>query len=239
MDRFLFHVRTAMTAGRRATPTAQDFIHALAHTSPSSAALLPHVQLDLPAEITQPPLAANPPDILSVPQMDSILGDDLSGAAEAQRRVWIPRHLPALPSRHAWQETPVFSTRETDALKIREKATEGGVQAEKSLRRLAKAEKAGVTRLQEHIRKCPRLEKSTSLWEKAMGVIKEDDETTKRREEEGGSMSFGFGLDSTQDKSNPKTREIMEDNLDTEDGARVNWETRYWRRNAAAAAFRA
>ncbi|KAL9053230.1 MAG: hypothetical protein Q9162_004897 [Coniocarpon cinnabarinum] len=70
------------------------------------------------------------------------LSKQLGGMADQARRRWIPRHLPAFPPPHTYKSTPIpLSTREVDARKVRERATEEGVLAERALRKLVGARK--------------------------------------------------------------------------------------------------
>jgi len=70
-----------------------------------------------------------------------MLGLELSDS-NAHSRPYIPPHFPALPSRHAWISTPVYTQREKDGRKIRERATQEGILAEQALRKLTAVNKA-------------------------------------------------------------------------------------------------
>lgn len=67
------------------------------------------------------------------------LGPHLSGEVDRAQCRHIPKHLPQFPSRHTYRYTPVFTEREQDPRKIRERATEDGRHGEDALRKLARA----------------------------------------------------------------------------------------------------
>lgn len=131
-----------MSAGRRTTPTAQDFISALSLTPNTSQALLlkPQLRVPLPGDVSFP--------VIDPPELDLDQPHDFSALLEqtAVRHApsYIPVHFPRLPPEHAWKQTAVYPEREHDARRIRERATEEGILAEQALRRLAAAAKTGA-----------------------------------------------------------------------------------------------
>jgi hypothetical protein len=153
-----------MILSGRTSPTPHDFILALKEFGLSSSNLQAHLELYSVPAVTQPPV---PVDLLTEVQpskLDTVLGPDLvlsfstsgSSKSNAQRRTFakfIPKHLPELPSLHTWQSTNLWTNErdgkreegELDARKIREKATEEGVLAERALRRLLLASKKSVS----------------------------------------------------------------------------------------------
>lgn len=142
MLHLLADVRASMQTHRRPVPTAQDFRMALAHmpNTRSASLLAPQLELSLPEAVSYPSIPQ--PDAPPAPAPDfSTLLQPLLADAQPQ---YIPSHFPKLPPQHAWKETPVFPTREKDARKMREKATEEGMLAEQALRKLAAAAKAGA-----------------------------------------------------------------------------------------------
>lgn len=138
----LSHVRTSAQAHRRPAPTAQDFRMALAimPNTRTASHLEPQLEVSLPEGIAYPsiPEPALPPP--PAPDFSELLHPLL---AERPPQ-YIPKHFPQLPSQHAWKATPVYPSRERDARKMREKATEEGMMAEQALRKLAEASNKGA-----------------------------------------------------------------------------------------------
>ncbi|KAL8795903.1 MAG: hypothetical protein Q9182_007465 [Xanthomendoza sp. 2 TL-2023] len=135
---FLADVRQSMLSCRRILSIPPDFLQAL-HTH----------QLSLRALVTHldPPVARRKArTILSYePQQEEqhynhdFLGATLNGGADERIRPYVPRHFPSLPSKHTYQATAEFPSREEDPRKIRERATEEGRLGEEALRRLVSA----------------------------------------------------------------------------------------------------
>lgn len=142
MLHLLADVRSSMQTHRRPVPTAQDFRMALAQmpNTQSASLLTPQLELSLPEDVSYPYIPQPAPPPAPAPDFSALLQPLL---ADAQPQ-YIPSHFPKLPPGHAWKETPVFPTREKDARKMREKATEEGMMAEQALRKLAAAAKAGA-----------------------------------------------------------------------------------------------
>ncbi|KAK6441224.1 hypothetical protein LTR95_002553 [Oleoguttula sp. CCFEE 5521] len=141
MFSILNDVREGMQSQRRTTPTATDFTWALSRmggtTSPDQ--LQDYMRSALPEAISYPPIL----DPLHAPAPAPDFSSLLQPLIE-ESPAYVPSHFPSLPSRHAWKATPVFASRETDARKMREKATEEGMLAEGALRKLAAAAKASA-----------------------------------------------------------------------------------------------
>ncbi|RAL09091.1 TBP-associated factor 8 family protein [Aspergillus homomorphus CBS 101889] len=132
------YVRQSMLSSRRTQPIPHDFDDALKRHSVSLTDLLPHIPRHPKLEPT-PTLQPSPP-----PEEDSFktlpsLGPQLSGENDRVRSSHIPKHFPAFPSKHTYRHTPVFTEREQDARRIRERATEDGRHGEEALRKLARA----------------------------------------------------------------------------------------------------
>lgn len=138
MLKFASHVRQSMLACRRVQPIPHDFEHALRRSAVSVD--------DLPAYLTAPPAVEPAPALLPSPPPDEdpfaglpFLDATLSGEEDRARSAYIPKHFPAFPSRHTYRHTPVFTQREHDPRRIRERATEDGRLGEEALRKLARA----------------------------------------------------------------------------------------------------
>lgn len=144
MLQFLHYVQTSMSANRRANPTAQDFASALAlMPNASSASLLKaQVKMRLPHGVSNPSIGEPDPPPAPAADFSNLLQPLMTTGVPA----YIPKHFPQLPPQHAWKQTPVFPQRENDAHKMRERATEEGIQAELALRKLAAAAKSGVVK---------------------------------------------------------------------------------------------
>lgn len=142
MLELLHYVRTAMHGSRRTRPSATDFEMALSlmPNSSSTSYLTSQVKLSIPEEISCPAMSLRGPPPTSPPDLSGLL----QPLVEKRPRAYIPAHFPILPPRHAWMSTPVYSERERDPRKMREKATEEGMMAEQALRKLATAAKAGA-----------------------------------------------------------------------------------------------
>jgi len=120
-------------AQRRTKPTVLDFEEMLLQKNISLAGLegeLNRVPSKTPA-ISLPPPAPSPP---SDPDLTELLGPELDGSVDQRCRIY--DHLPAFPSLHTYQSTPVFAERPTDPRMIREKATAEARLAETALRKL-------------------------------------------------------------------------------------------------------
>ncbi|EFE32538.1 bromodomain associated domain protein [Trichophyton benhamiae CBS 112371] len=104
-------------------------------TTPSSKPSLP----------TPPPEGADDEDKPIPARNYAFLGPELnSGVGDLKKASYIPKNFPSFPSKHTYQETPVFATkREINPEKIRERATEEGRLGEEALRKLTRAAREG------------------------------------------------------------------------------------------------
>lgn len=232
VDEFMLHflsdVRISMEHARRTAPTPTDFARALARSGYTSSDLEPQIQLPIPPAVVLPPVPAAPPAEEPPPQLEQVLGAELSGAGEKNSRAYIPPHFPAFPSKHTWQSTPVYSSRETDPRKIRERATQEGILAEQALRKLMAAKGTGATRKRaaaekkrgagEGKRTGPH---SREMWEEAMRDVIHEDEMNR------GDVFMG-GLEEEGEGGRPNDFVV-----DT--GLLVNYDKKYWRKGAQAA----
>ncbi|KAF2812392.1 uncharacterized protein BDZ99DRAFT_518238 [Mytilinidion resinicola] len=226
MLHFLRTVKQSMNASRRNDAIPQDFIHALTRQGITPADLVAHLDQPFPAAIVQPPIPAPEPQEPAPPDLEGMLGPELSGATEKQARKWIPKHLPNFPSKHTYKSTPVFSERIKDPGKIRERAIQEGVLAEKALRKLMAAEKLGAQKKGAKRRQGTQRQRSDELWLEAMKVLQEDEDNAARNtlNEEFDDFS---GVRETQFESQKSTREEMFE------GMQVNYDKKFWRKAAA------
>ncbi|KAL8680893.1 MAG: hypothetical protein Q9186_002958 [Xanthomendoza sp. 1 TL-2023] len=135
---FLADVQQSMHSCRRIQSIAPDFLQALHTHQLSLRALVPHLD---------PPVARRKAwtTLSYEPQQEEqqcnhhFLGATLNGGPNEQSKFYVPRHFPTLPSKHTYQATAEFPSREEDPRKIRECAAEEGRLAEEALRRLVSA----------------------------------------------------------------------------------------------------
>ena len=187
MRTFTDHVRNAMESGRRTTTIPRDWVHALKEVGYESSSTIAR-NLDcgeIPPSLLQPQIAPVEPPSPPPANLEDLLGPELSGRADKDSKDYIPKHFPSFPSKHTWQATPVFTSRENDPRKIRERAAEEGMVAEQSLQKLMAAQKAGLqgdkARRQ---RRSKRMKKSDALWQAAMNdIIAEEDEWAERAQQ--------------------------------------------------------
>ena len=180
MSNFTDQIRMSMSGARRTVPLPHDFVYALNSVGLTGSGVLePHLDTgDVPTSLLQPtfppPKPADPPP----PNLEGMLGPELSGRAEKENRKYIPAHFPAFPPKHTWKSTPVYAKREIDPHAIREKAAKEGIEAEKSLRKLMESKKEG-----ERVRKAARAQskrspiavKRETLWKTALKEALEEE----------------------------------------------------------------
>jgi transcription initiation factor TFIID subunit 8 len=202
MAHFLAFVRQSMLSSRRTQPIPQDFIHALEHHQLTLRSLLPH--LDPPVEPSKslPKLIAEP-----APEPEAgdshVIGRIFADTSTQTNFTFVPRHFPHLPSRHTFKALPVFTNRETDARKIREKATEEGRRGEEALRKLVGATTSKVATSQIPISiRASRMEskkRGMVLWQQAMeSCSKSNDGTVNTPLVEEHAMSMTLVVNSEQ-----------------------------------------
>ena len=161
MDSYFTHltrrVALSMRSSRRIKPIPHDFQYALGSSNVSLNSLLPDVKpaaqkrppsIKAVRQTTQPPLFPRAPASSTACEFDfsavAVLAAELGGTADKDHRQYIPKHFPPFPPPHTYKATAVpVSERESDARKIRERATQEGVLAERALRKLVKARKTG------------------------------------------------------------------------------------------------
>ena len=236
MNNLLAHVRISMNSSRRTSTVAHDWVHALTQTGlRGSAVLEQHFDIgNIPPALVQPhfepPVASEAPP----PNTESLLGPALSGKADKDTRAYIPKHFPAFPSKHTYKATPVFTDRENDPRKIREKATEEGVLAEQSLRKLMAAQKAGIQKQNAGKRKrSKRMKMSDQLWQEAMTDLLAEEVEREKEEEQRQARMDEDDMDEWEQPLEPRIRQPVADrNLSLEEGVHINYEQRFWRKSA-------
>ncbi|KAL8805037.1 MAG: hypothetical protein Q9223_005436 [Gallowayella weberi] len=138
MHDFLADVRQSMLSCRRITSIPPDFLQALHTHQLSLRALVAHLDPPVPRRKRRTALSYEPQQEEQHYNHD-FLGATLNGGADERSRSYVPRHFPSLPSKHTYQATAEYPSREEDPRKIRERATEEGRLGEEALRRLVSA----------------------------------------------------------------------------------------------------
>ena len=113
-----------MNSCRRHQPLPQDFTNALAQFSLTPSSLGSELSIPAPPAVFQTRIYPPSPERSPPPDLEPILGHDLSGAVDKSRRAYVPEHFPSFPGQHAYKDTAMFVERETDARKIRELTTQ-------------------------------------------------------------------------------------------------------------------
>ncbi|KAL4809903.1 transcription factor TFIID complex subunit 8 C-term-domain-containing protein [Aspergillus unguis] len=137
--RLASHVRASMLSSRRLQPIPHDFEFALKRHRLPVDSLVPHLQPPPKAEIVPTQLPSPPPEEDDDFKILPSLEPTLSGEDDRARSSYIPRHFPEFPSKHTYRHTPVFTEREQDPRRIRERAADDGRHGEEALRKLARA----------------------------------------------------------------------------------------------------
>ena len=246
MTKFLTNVRKSMTSARRTETVAHDWIYALSNAGiKGSGVLEPHFDTgEIPSCILQPqfdPPAPPEPQPIST---DALLGPELSGKTDKEARAYIPKHFPPFPSKNTYKATPVFTKRENDPRKIREMATEEGILAEQSLRKLMAAQKAGIQKQTAGKRKrSKRMKESDALWQDAMtDMLHEEkerelsDARQRQREQDAAWMSDEDEANAyLGERDNLQPIINVDRNVNLEEGVHVNYDQRFWRKSARGA----
>ncbi|KAF2477163.1 uncharacterized protein BDR25DRAFT_300187 [Lindgomyces ingoldianus] len=225
MTDFLARVRKSMASARRTSTIPHDWIYALTSLDITrSSTLALHLDSgELPPPFLQPGFAPPEPAEPPPPDLEGLIGPELSGKAEKETRKWIPKHFPPFPSKHTWKATPVFTERENDPRKIREKATEEGIQAEQSLRKLMAAQKAGLQKKSAtEQRRATTRKKSDALWQDAMKSLLEEEE----------KRDAAYREDEDEDCIGLEMRPRPRNEVNLEEGVHANYDQRYWRKAA-------
>lgn len=243
---FLADVKTSMHASRRTTALPIDFTYALSALSLTSGDLEPHTTLPFPPSLSAPLIAPprpaeGPPQPYIAPMLGEELNTPAISGSEVKESSYIPAHFPPLPSRHAYLQTSTFTSRESDARKIRERATEEGILAEQALRKLTGARVRGAERgiRGAAVVKAKGREESwrealgDMLQEEGIGAAPAPQDSAMAGLGFGESMTSAFGMDGAGDAKG-KDADPLEA-LVKGGGLSVNHDRGHWRRGAAGA----
>ncbi|KAF2024955.1 hypothetical protein EK21DRAFT_104319 [Setomelanomma holmii] len=240
MSNFLAQVRKSMSSARRTDTVPHDWVYALASSGlKGSEPLEQHLDTgDVPKTLLQPYFEPPAPPEAPPPDTETLLGPELSGKADKETRSYIPAHFPPFPSKHTYTATPVFTKRENDPRKIREKATEEGILAEQSLRKLMAAQKAGIQK--QNVgkrRRSRRMKESDRLWQDAMTELLADEKQNDRDEEQwlAREAEEEADWDAVLDSRARITKVSVDRKVNLEEGVHVNYEQQYWRKAARGA----
>ncbi|KAF2757658.1 hypothetical protein EJ05DRAFT_501185 [Pseudovirgaria hyperparasitica] len=240
MLHFCGHIRQSMLSARRTQALPSDFVAALSRENLEPHDLLPQLRHNIPPSITLPQLPPPLPAEESPPDLEAVLGPELSGAAEKAKRIYIPKHFPSFPDTSTWKASELKVLRETDPQKLRDKANEEGIQAERGLRELMAVTKTAKKKRTKSIRVLER----ERIWEDTLAAVKEEDENRVNErdkakvQEEEMNFSFEFSFDGASDPkpeppppAPPKQKESS-DELKLSGPVMVNYESKYWRKSA-------
>ena len=259
LTRLAHLTQLAMTASRRTKVQPQDIQYALRYSNIPLNTLLPEL-LEPAAQkgppkpstiyrTTQPPLFPRAPTSSTTTHFafpgSSELSRELGGVSDKESRKWIPRHFPAFPPPHTYKSTAApLSEREMDARKVRERATEEGVLAERALRKLVGARKKMESRASG--------QPGTSA-SGITGALKDGGGTGAGRKRLGDEDVFKEAMDAVLVEDKETGRESLQhedevlffdaskedppppEDADGEDmafGAVVNWDRAHWRSGA-------
>ncbi|KAG9246880.1 hypothetical protein BJ878DRAFT_247085 [Calycina marina] len=145
--KFLAGITLYILNSRRERPTPLDFYYGLQDFDIPIDSLKPHLKLPIPKENTLIQLEPSPLELFGLPykghkeerrkaeEIRILLGPELDGRPEKEKRKYIPEKFIPFPSRHTFQATPRDDTRETDTRKIREMAAKEARAGEEALRK--------------------------------------------------------------------------------------------------------
>ena len=140
MAHFLATVRQSMLSCRRTQTLPQDYLRALDAHQLTLRALLPHLDPPIsPSKSQRLVVRDQAEDSDAGSKQFSLPSTSLGETHEDKYKYRVPSFLPPFPSKHTYKATPEFPTREQDARKIRERATEEGRLGEEALRKLVGA----------------------------------------------------------------------------------------------------
>ncbi|KAJ5692755.1 hypothetical protein N7462_002178 [Penicillium macrosclerotiorum] len=236
-EEYLLHiskyVRQSMLSSRRLQPIPQDFEYALGHHRITPDDLRPYLK--------SPQTVASIPTLLPSPPPEDAIArklpflNALKGEESVTNRSYVPKHFPDFPSKHTYSATAVFTERDSDPRKIRERAAEDGRHGEEALRKLASAAfRDNPTSSSGRDKKLwgRRAESMESMFEKTVkGLTKklQKDPLAPMSAVMGSAMEIDSGLLAEGDL---KARSKVSWNLEM--GPIVNCERDFWRRTTAA-----
>ncbi|PNS19069.1 Transcription initiation factor TFIID subunit 8 [Sphaceloma murrayae] len=221
MTEFLEDTCMSMLAARRNAPIPTDFVYALARGGITPSQLEDHMALPMPKELSCPVIPPPAPEEAPPIDLKPVLGNSLCEPAQVAYPQ-IPTHFPPLPSKHAWSHSAYVPPRETDPRKIRERATQEGIVAEKSLRKLAQAASNPRSRTQRTASKAEK--EKQGLWQEALACLMADQSQGTQDGMDGDLVM----VDGTNEGKASKTAE-----MDDRAAMVVNYDRAYWRKGVS------
>ncbi|TKX20678.1 hypothetical protein C1H76_7064 [Elsinoe australis] len=220
---FLEHACISMLSARRNAPTPQDFTFALSQAGVTPSQLEEHLQLPIPHELSCPIIPPPAPEEQPPIDLKPVLGSDL---CEPPQKVYpqIPVHFPPLPSKHAWRHTPHIAAREKDPRKLRERATQEGILAERSLRKLAQAASKPGSRAQRISSKAE--QEKEFLWKDAVACLMADQSQSTQND---GDIDIMMTDGANESKAKVKAEIEQEDRA----AMVVNYDRAHWRKGVS------
>lgn len=226
-----------MVSSRRLQPIPHDFEHALKRVRISPDDLRPYLKTTKPVAPV-PTLLPSPPPEDEVARKLPFL-NALKGEEGRSNRSYVPKCFPDFPSMHTYSTTAVFTERDSDPRKIRERAAENGRHGEEALRKLASAAFRDIpTTSSSKDKKLwgRRMESMETMFEKTVkGLTKKLQKDQLASAPTGAAMGSAMEIDSVRaPDGDVKARSKVLWNQEM--GPIVNCERDLWRRMTAASA---
>lgn len=231
MLRLATFVRQSMLASRRLQPIPHDFEYALKRGRLSPDDLRPYLNKQRSVAPTPTLLPSPPPEdevVRKLPFLNSLRGDE-----GETNRSYVPKNFPDFPSKHTYSTTAVFTERDQDPRKIRERAAEDGRHGEEALRKITSAAFRDNPTLSSGRDKRlwgRRMESMESMFEKTVkGLAKKLQKDPLAPAPLGAALGSAMDIDSLPtDGDTTKSRSKASWNLEM--GPIVNCERDFWRR---------
>lgn len=226
-----------MLSSRRLQPIPHDFEHALKRVRISPDDLRPYLKTTKPVAPV-PTLLPSPPPEDEVARKLPFL-NALKVEEGRTNRSYVPKHFPDFPSKHTYSATAVFTERDSDPRKVRERAAEDGRHGEEALRKLASAAfRDNPTTSSSKDKKLwgRRMESMESMFEKTVkGLAKRLQKDQLASAPTGATVSSAMEIDSGLPAgADVKARTKVPWNLEM--GPIVNCERDLWRGTTTASA---
>lgn len=226
-----------MVSSRRLQPIPHDFEHALKRVRISPDDLSPYLQTTKPVAPTPTLLPSPPPEdelARKLPFLNALKGEE-----GRTNRSYVPQGFPDFPSKHTYSTTAVFTERDSDPRKIRERAAENGRHGEEALRKLASAAFRDIPTTSSGKDKKlwgRRMESMETMFEKTVkGLAKKSQKDRLASVPAGAAISSAMEIDSVP-ATDGEVKAPSKVSWNLEMGPIVNCERDLWRRPAAASA---
>ncbi|MCJ1385862.1 hypothetical protein MMC17_008986 [Xylographa soralifera] len=205
MVHFLASVRQSMLSSRRMQAIPQDFLYALNAHQLTLRSLVPHLSPPVPPWKPELTLASDPNQEAKDHKHDQLIAKLLNGPSNKTTTAYIPPHFPILPSKHTYKFEEVFTVRETDPRRVRERATEEGRLGEEALRKLVglREEHNSLEETKRQDRKRTVRDQRQALWKETMEAVR-----NMEGEDTVAESSYGehFEMDTDIPKLEPRSK---------------------------------